>query len=96
MKPTRHSMTAEELLALPDAELDRVPLDEVKRILNEERSKLDRLDRRLALAESAGPKSAREVADLLGISPRRVSEIQQIAFLKLRDQFPELKDLLKP
>lgn len=88
-------MTAEELLALPDDQLDRVPLDTVKRILADERAKLDRLDRRLALAETTGPKSARQVADLLDISPRRVSEIQQIAFLKLRDQFPELRDLLK-
>ena len=88
-------MTAQELLELTDEELDRVPLDEIQRILADEREKLARLERRRASLEDASPKSLREVADLMGISPERVRQLQTVAMLKIRDQFPELKDILK-
>lgn len=88
-------MTAEELLSLSDQELDAIPLDEIQRILADERDKLARLERRRASLEDASPKSLREVADLMGISPERVRQLQTVAMLKIRDQFPELKDILK-
>lgn len=88
-------MTAQELLALSDDQLDQIPLDEIQRILADERDKLARLERRRASLEDASPKSLREVADLMGISPERVRQLQTVAMLKIRDQFPELKDILK-
>ena len=84
-------MTAQELLALPDDQLDAVPQEEIDRILAEERKTLDRLGRRL----DSRPKSTNEVAELLGISKTRVHELQTIALLKIRDRYPELRNLLE-
>ena len=84
-------MTAQELLALPDDQLDAVPMEEIDRILAEERKTLDRLGRRL----DSRPKPINEVAELLGISKTRVHELQTIALPKIRDRFPELRNLLE-
>lgn len=93
-------MTSEELLALSDEELDRIPLDDIKAVLERERRVLDRLSRRraellAAHAEDVRPKTLTEIGRLLALTPERVGQIEKIALLKLRRQFPTVRHLLE-
>lgn len=89
--------SAQDLAEMSQEDFDKLDDDLVKTVVSEERRKLARFERRLKgiKDQSMAIESAETIATALGISRQAVEQYQRRAFLKIKTNFPELRDLLK-